>query len=174
MFGRNVTKAGRVLPYFNVTECIFTLNPSKIRFNLGGNILLSIVDILLPLIQGLFTGTIESLVKDTVMKNGPELINTAIWKSDGFLTLRDLSNSTFPPGDPMGDLTLDYQLEDAITVSEERLELGINGTLFNRDVGYTLPDTEAVPMPTYDPKMDAQFQVFISNYLFNSVGKGYF
>lgn len=91
------------------------------------------------------------------MKSGPETINKAIWDSDGMLTLRELSNSTFPPGDPMGDLTLDYQLEDDIKITKERLELGINGTLFNKDLGYILPNTEAVPMPTYDPNMGSQF-----------------
>jgi hypothetical protein len=89
------------------------------------------------------------------MKSGPDSINKAIWDSDGMLTLRELSNITFPPGDPMGDLTLDYQLEDAITITKERLELGINGTLFNKDLGYKIPDTESVPMPTFDPSMDS-------------------
>jgi hypothetical protein len=48
--GKNVTAQGRILPVLNVTECVFTLTPSKIKFNLGGNILLNIVDIILPVL----------------------------------------------------------------------------------------------------------------------------
>jgi hypothetical protein len=57
-FNKNVSQTGRLLPIINVTECIFTLNPSKIKFNLGGNILLNIVDVILPVLQSLFRNTI--------------------------------------------------------------------------------------------------------------------
>lgn len=49
-FGTNTTKEGRILPTLNVTECVFTLSPSKIKFDLGGNILLHMLDVILPIL----------------------------------------------------------------------------------------------------------------------------
>jgi hypothetical protein len=85
------------------------------------------------------------------MKNGPQAVNNYITKSNGFLTLRDISNTTFPPSDPMGDLTMDFSLKNEIKITQERIEVGINATFFNKDTGYIIPDITLPPMPTFDP-----------------------
>lgn len=109
------------------------------------------------------------------MNSGPNTINALVQTSDGFLTLRELSNSTFPPGDPLGNLTLDFQLDENITITTKRIEIGINATFFNIDKGYILPSTDdPLNVPTYDPQMPSQFQVFISNYFLNSAARSYF
>jgi hypothetical protein len=46
---------------------------------------------------------------------------------------------SFPRGSPRASLTFDYQLEDEIKVTKERIVFAINGTFFNNDTGYRVP-----------------------------------
>lgn len=110
------------------------------------------------------------------MNNGPASLNKMIWDSEGYLTLRDLAPDSFPKGDPMGDLTLDYQLDDDIKITAKRIEFGINATVFNKDKGYKVPSTVVgyTSMPMFDPDVPSKFQIFISNYMLESMMTAYF
>jgi hypothetical protein len=73
-------------------------------------------------------------------------------KSKGFYNLGEQSPESFPPSNPYSSLTLDFQLDNDIRVREKRIEFGINGTFFNRDKGYKIPERIKEPiMPLYDP-----------------------
>jgi hypothetical protein len=72
---------------------------------------------------------------------------------------------------PYSSLTLDFQLDDDIIVTQERFMFAVNGTVFNKDKGYR------VPPDIYQPAIDmfdkneknSKIQIFISNYFFNTL-----
>lgn len=61
-------------------------------------------------------------------------------------------------------------------MTSERIEVGINGTFFNRKQGYYVSPTIKAPqnMPTYDPTLNSRLQVFVSNYFLETMLSTYF
>ena len=68
----------------------------------------------------------------------PASLNKIIWDSNGFLTLKDLAGPGYFPKE-IEQFTLDYQLDDDLKITKDRIEFGINGTVFNKDRGYKIP-----------------------------------
>lgn len=153
---RKVTTAeGRILPQINVTDCYFELDSNKIRFDFGGDLLLHIAQILAPTVRDIVNGPIEKLVYDTLTTGLPKRFNDEVIRTNGYLTFSDLITS-IKPGSALGNLTLDYQLENDIKIGKMRLEFGINGTFFNKDKGYYVPNVKYNQMPLYEPENPAK------------------
>ena len=55
-FQKFYTREGRVLPQINITESKFEIDTKKVQFDLGGNFLLAIADLLVPILKGYFRG----------------------------------------------------------------------------------------------------------------------
>jgi hypothetical protein len=49
-----ILQNGRLLPQIEIVDCKFNIEMSKVEFNLGGGVVLSIVDIILPAIKNFF------------------------------------------------------------------------------------------------------------------------
>jgi hypothetical protein len=75
----------------------------------------------------------------------------------------------FPKGSPYSTLTFDYSLDDDFKISKNKIIFGINGTFFNNDKGYRVPHIKQAVMPMYDPNVPGKFQLFISNYMMESL-----
>jgi hypothetical protein len=92
------------------------------------------------------------------------------------LNLGDLSPDTFPKSNPLSSLTLDCQLDNDIRVTSKYIEFGINGTFFNRDKGFKNPEgiPEPLDMPTRLSFVDSKLQIFISNWMLDSLARAYF
>jgi len=145
------------------------LDTSKIKFDLGGDFLLSIADLLIPVLKGLFRGPVEKLVNDKI-KAFPNNFNAGVKADNGFYNFGKKMPESFPKGAPNASITFDYQLDDEIRVYKDRIVFGINGTFFNNDKGYRVPPIKQYVMPMYDPEVPAKFQIFISNYMIESFG----
>ncbi len=52
----------RLLPQIAITECRFELDTNQFKFDFGGNFLLTLADLIVPIIRGFFRGPIEKLV----------------------------------------------------------------------------------------------------------------
>lgn len=67
----------------------------------------------------------------------------------------DIAPTLFPKGESgFHYMTLDYSLDDDIKITRERIEIGINATVFNSNKGYRTPDVPApISMPIHDPKI---------------------
>jgi hypothetical protein len=63
-FQKLYTREGRVLPQINITESKFEIDTKKVQFDLGGNFLLAIADLLVPILKGYFRGPLEKLVSE--------------------------------------------------------------------------------------------------------------
>ena len=61
-FQKHYTREGRILPQINITESKFEIDTKKVQFDLGGNFLLAIADLLVPILKGYFRGPLEKLV----------------------------------------------------------------------------------------------------------------
>jgi hypothetical protein len=61
-FQKHFTREGRILPQINITESKFEIDTKKVQFDLGGNFLLAIADLLVPILKGYFRGPLEKLV----------------------------------------------------------------------------------------------------------------
>lgn len=140
---------------------------NNVKFDLGGGFLLSIADIILPVIKGFFKDPIVNLVRQQISNGIPTSFNNFVKNSKGFFNLGE--NISGFESSPYGSLTLDYQLDDDLRVKKERIEFGFNGTVFNKDKGYRVPENIKQPqMPMYDKNIDSKFQLFISNYLLDT------
>ncbi len=65
------------------------------------------------------------------------MFNNFVKSTKGFFNLGE--NIPGFENSPYGSLTLDYQLDDDIRVLNDRIEFGLNGTVFNKDKGYKVP-----------------------------------
>ena len=63
-FVKLIGKDGRILPQLELTESKFELDTRKIQFDLGGDFLLTITDIIIPIMRGFFRGPLEKMVSD--------------------------------------------------------------------------------------------------------------
>lgn len=162
---KKILQNGRLLPQIAITECRFELDTNQIKFDFGGDFLLTLADLIIPIIKGFFRGPIEKLVYEQIRNGVPTAFNSFVLKSQGFFNLGDNMPAAFPPKSTYASVTLDYQLDDDFLILKDRMMFGINGTFFNRDKGYTIPANLKEPrMPLYDPKIPAKFQLFLSNY----------
>jgi hypothetical protein len=158
----------RLLPQLEATEAKFELDTKKIQFDLGGSFLVSVADFLIPILRGFFRGPLEKLVTDQI-RTFPGKFNTYVKGNNGFFVLGKEFPDLFPPISPYHNLTIDYQLDDDFKIFNNRMVFGINGTFFNRDKGYKAPNIKQAIMPMYDPNIPGKFQLFISNYLLESI-----
>lgn len=109
------------------------------------------------------------------MNSGTDALNKMIIESNGFLNLGTLVPGTFGKDHPLSSLTLDYSLDDDLKITKNRFEIGINGTIFNKDTGYIRPDVRPPEnMPIHDPNIPSRLQIFISNYFLDSLVRSYF
>lgn len=90
---------------------------SQIKFEFGGGFLLSLADIIAPLIKGLFKGPIERAVYDYIY-GIPKKFNNFVVKSQGYYNLGDNMPGSFPAKSPYSSITFDFQLDDDIRVKE--------------------------------------------------------
>jgi hypothetical protein len=104
------------------------------------------------------------MVFDMLTTGLPKRFNDEVIRTNGYLTFSDLI-TTIKPGSPLGNLTLDYQLENDFKIGKTRMEFGINGTFFNKDQGYKAPPVKYMQMPIYEPENSNKVQLFLSNYL---------
>ena len=51
---KKILQNGRLLPQIEIIDVKFNIDMSQVEFNLGGGILLSVVDIILPIIKNFF------------------------------------------------------------------------------------------------------------------------
>lgn len=111
----------------------------------------------------------EKIVHEAVANNGPAIFNKIVWDADGQMTLGLLVPST--KGTHFEQLTVDISLDDNLKVGQERIELGINGTVYNRDKGYKVQKTalEPLQMPVHDENAPSKLQLFISNYVLETL-----
>jgi hypothetical protein len=75
----------------------------------------------------------------------------------------------FPKGSNYSTITLDYSLDDDLKITKNKIIFGINGTFFNNDKGYHVPPIKQAVMPMFDPTVPGKFQLFISNYMMESL-----
>lgn len=59
---KKILQNGRLLPQIAITECRFELDTNQFKFDFGGNFLLTLADLIVPIIKGFFRGPIEKLV----------------------------------------------------------------------------------------------------------------
>ena len=164
---KKILQNGRLLPQISIIDVIFDVDMSQVYFDLGGGIILGVIDIIMPLIKGFLKETIVSLVQDALSSGLPEMFNSFVKNSQGFLNLGELIPDL--KNGPYGSLTLDFQLDDDLIVLKERFEFAINGTIFNNDKGYRVPAGIKQPeIPMHDKNIDSKFQLFISNYLLDT------
>jgi hypothetical protein len=57
-----ILQNGRLLPQIEIVDSKFNIDMSKVEFNLGGGVLLSIFDLILPVIKNFFEEPIINLV----------------------------------------------------------------------------------------------------------------
>ena len=51
---KKILQNGRLLPQIEIIDVKFNIDMSQVEFNLGGGILLSVIDIILPIIKNFF------------------------------------------------------------------------------------------------------------------------
>ena len=61
-----------------MTDCQFTLNPKMMKFSLGGNILLQLADIVVPLLQTYLADYVENIVYNAIMNDLPNAFNAYV------------------------------------------------------------------------------------------------
>lgn len=94
-------------------------------------------------------------------KNIADYINSYMRKENGFIKL-------WPQYALYKDLTLDYALEETIDIEDNFVQLGFNGTFFNKEKGEKFPHVELYQIPIYDNTSDSKVQLFISPYAIDS------
>lgn len=87
---RKILQNGRLLPQLDITECRFELNTNQIKFDFGGDFLLSLADLIIPIIKGFFRGPLEKLVYEQIKNGIPDTFNTFVRNSGGYFTLGDV------------------------------------------------------------------------------------
>lgn len=60
---KKILQNGRLLPQIDIIDCQFNIDMSQIKFDFGGGLLLSIADLIIPIIKGFFRDPIINLVK---------------------------------------------------------------------------------------------------------------
>jgi hypothetical protein len=53
------------------------------------------------------------------------------------------------------------------------MEIGLNGTIWNKDKGYKVVQVKQPEMPMYDPTLKSKMQVFISNYFLEQTARAF-
>ena len=72
-------------------------------------------------------------------------------------------------------MSMDIAIVDTFKITKNRFEMGINGTIFNADYGYRIPNVRPPnDMMIYDEKMANAVQIFLSNYFIESFLSSFF
>lgn len=122
------------------------------------------------MLKGFFRGPIEKLVYEEIKNGIPNKFNNFVQKTQGLFNLGENLPESFPPNDTYSSITFDFQLDPDIVILKDRMMFGINGTFYNKDKGYNIPKGLKEPnMPRYDPKIKSKFQLFVSNYLLETL-----
>jgi hypothetical protein len=100
---------------------------------------LNLADIIIPILKNFFRGPIEKLVSDQI-RSFPNKFNQRVRDTNGFFNLGKELPKDFPPSSPFSTLTLDYSLDDDFRIFKDRMIFGINGTFFNNDKPYRVPN----------------------------------
>lgn len=94
----------RVVPKLKITRCDLKLNPKLVKFNIGGSLVASVVDVILPMFTRIITVILEKRVRAVVQDEElPALFNDMVAESKGFFSLGEMS-----PVAAWANTTIDY------------------------------------------------------------------
>lgn len=77
-------KAGRSVPFFEVTSADLKINTKKLDFDLGGGFLAGFVDFFMPLFERKIKRDLEHAVQTHIIKDVPVLLNEMFLTEDGY------------------------------------------------------------------------------------------
>jgi hypothetical protein len=65
----------RVIPQIKIEKAELTIDPKKMKFNIGGSVVAQVVDVILPMFSRLITSIMNSQVNQIVSKTVPAMFN---------------------------------------------------------------------------------------------------
>ncbi len=122
----------RIVPQIQIRKADLRIDPKKMKFNIGGSFVAQIVDIILPMFSRLITTIMNTQVSTIVTQTLPNQFNNFSVSSKGFYEFGSALNNSAWNG-----TTLDFQIDNLDLSSDSKLNIALNGTIFNnRTTGY--------------------------------------
>jgi hypothetical protein len=151
---------GKVVPAVTVVGTNVNLPKDGISLHIHGDVIAKLADLL----KGLFLGTIRdeitSQLKKAIDSELPKSVNAMLSKSQGVSEVFD-------------GLDLDWSMPTTPAINAQELEFGLKGLFFPKDKGEVEPADQPPVMPYHDASIPSEFQVYISNYLLDSLATSY-
>ena len=165
----NQTYEGRSLPAIKVISHKVSISGQQLAFKMGGSILASIADIILPLFQGIIKRTVQESIEGALSNNFAVIINNKIKEQNGMFSVAAVYPTSY-----YRNLTVDFAFENTPQIVDNRVQVALNGTMFTLDKGYYVPPIAQVDMPYFNPNCSSQFQLFTSDYFLQSASYAFF